>query len=354
MKKHRKTPAGFTLIELMVSMIVLTVIMMVSVNVISTTQKTWSQGSARVEQFREARMAFESITQSLRQATLNTYMTYKYNNSATPTIPLSNLEAPQQYLRYSELQFITGPANSLLGSAEGLSTHAIFFQAPLGVTANEEYISLDQLLCGRGYFIMHGDDSAYRPAHITENRYRFRLMEYRPAAEKNSVYNSLYGGGGAPWYSDAATSLVQTSESADEVSSTRPVAENILALIISPQVAPDDVTNASVKPTWIAPNYSYDSLQPSNATSQNPQGSQHMLPPQIQVTLVAIDEASARRLAEKYNDAMPDLIPTSAFTNVNSYEADLTELETKLREEGLSYRVFSTTIGMRNAKWTLF
>ncbi|HEY1052855.1 MAG TPA: prepilin-type N-terminal cleavage/methylation domain-containing protein, partial [Prosthecobacter sp.] len=76
---------GFTLIEVGLSMTILSVIMLVSVQVLDQTQRTWKRGMANIEQFREARMAYESITQNVRQALLNTYLAYQYNNGDTPT-----------------------------------------------------------------------------------------------------------------------------------------------------------------------------------------------------------------------------------------------------------------------------
>jgi uncharacterized protein (TIGR02599 family) len=88
-------------------------------------------------------------------------------------------------------------------------------------------------------------------------------------------------------------------------------------------------------------------------TTDSPQGTQHMLPPRVVVTLVAIDEASARKLALKYPDTMPQLVPTDAFTLADNKQKDLKDLATRLRAEQLNYQVFSTTISMRNSKWGL-
>jgi len=155
---------GFTLIEVMLSMVILSVIMLVSVQVLDQTQRTWKRGVANIEQFREARQAFQSITQNVRQALLNTYLAYQYNEGDTPTVPASKSEAPLGYMRQSELQFITGPAAQLLGGGQStaLSGHAMFFQARLGLSDREGYESLSKLLCGRGYFILHGTDDAFR------------------------------------------------------------------------------------------------------------------------------------------------------------------------------------------------
>ncbi|MGV3659953.1 MAG: Verru_Chthon cassette protein C [Prosthecobacter sp.] len=342
---------GFTLIEVGLSMTILSVIMLVSVQVLDQTQRTWKRGMANIEQFREARMAFESITQNVRQALLNTYLAYQYNNGDTPTIPESKSQAPLGYIRQSELQFITGQAAGLLGGGQtaALSGHAMFFQARLGLSDREGYESLSKLLCGRGYFVMHGTDEAFRPAHVPDVRSRFRLWEYRPTAEENTVYSSTAG----TWFQDATSGIISAEESAERPAHSRPIAENIVALIISPQVTQQDANIKKAEPWWIAPGYAYDSTDMANTTMDSPQGTQHMLPPRVMVTLVAIDEASARKLAEQSPDGMPQLIPEGAFTKCQDRQADMQALEAALHAKQLNYRVFSSTITMRNSKWGL-
>lgn len=340
---------AFTLVELLVSMVVLSIIMFVSASFVSQTQKTWTQSSARVEQFREARMAFETLTQSLRQATLNPYLTYKYNSGPTPTVPASKEEAPQAYLRHSELQFVCGQVSDLLGNSQGGSpvTLAVFFQAPMGTTERDGYEALNRLLCGRGYFIMESDDAPFRPAHITKSRLRYRLWEYRPPAERNEVYAA----GGNEWFKDAAAQVVTSSETAARPSYSRPAAENIVALVISPRVTKADADFSGREQTWIAPSYTYDSQKTDGATASNPQGTQHLLPPLLQVTLVAVDEASAARMVEDGTSAT--LVPGTAFKSCSSFVADLAALETALIARKANYRVFSTTVALRNSKWNL-
>lgn len=345
----RAVSPAFTLVELLVSMVVLSIIMVVSASFVTQMQRTWTQSTSRIEQFREARMAFETITQSLRQATLNPYLAYRYNTGTTPTVPATQAEAPLAYLRHSELQFVTGESQSLLQAptAGALVSHGMFFQAPVGVTERPGYEALNRLLCARGYFVLHGNDDAYRPAHVSAARTRFRLWEFRPPAERNAVYTA------ASWFDQAAKETVSTSESANQLSSSRPVAENIVALILSPQVTESDATLSNRAASWIAPAYSYNSRNIVGATGTNLQGFQHLLPPVVRVTLVAIDESSASRLAEGASGSMPDLLAEGAFKDCNNYQKDLEELESKLVAEKVNYRVFSAAVPLRSSKWNV-
>ncbi len=348
---HKQRRHGFTLIEVSLSMVILSIILLISVQVLGLTQRAWKRGVARVEQFREARMAFESITENLRQALLNTYQAYQYNTGDTPTIPTSQSQSPKKYIRQSELQFVTGQAQTLLPGeqASTLVTQAMFFQARLGLSDRIGYEGLNRLLCGRGYFIMYSNNDAFRPQHVSAQSSRYRLWEYRPTAEENTVYSVKPG----QWFLKAPANVITASETITTPSDTRPIAENIIALIISPQVTTDDAALKQATPWWIAPKYAFDSTQLVNVSTDSPQGTQHMLPPRVVVTLVAIDEASARKLAEKYPDTMPQLVPTGAFTLADNRQKDLKDLATKLRAEQLNYQVFSTTINMRNSKWGL-
>lgn len=63
---------GFSLLELMVSMAVLSLVMLVLLSITGTTQSIWKQTSQRIDSFQVARSGFESMTRRLSQATLNT------------------------------------------------------------------------------------------------------------------------------------------------------------------------------------------------------------------------------------------------------------------------------------------
>ncbi|HSJ03744.1 MAG TPA: prepilin-type N-terminal cleavage/methylation domain-containing protein, partial [Verrucomicrobium sp.] len=60
-------PLGFTLIELLVSMTVVALLMGMLLQTVFQTQNIWTQARVRVEEYREARTAFEVITRRLSQ-----------------------------------------------------------------------------------------------------------------------------------------------------------------------------------------------------------------------------------------------------------------------------------------------
>ncbi|MEI9896333.1 MAG: hypothetical protein WDN28_21330 [Chthoniobacter sp.] len=64
--------------------------------------------------------------------------------------------------------------------------------------------------------------------------------------------------------------------------------------------------------------------------------------------MVAIDETSAIRLGGN----VANLINPTWFQTVDQYEADLGALEAELVQAHARYQVFTTTITIRNSKWS--
>jgi uncharacterized protein (TIGR02599 family) len=349
--------SAFTLVEILVSLAVLTILLLINAEVIGQVQSTWSASNARVSQFREARTAFDIITRNLSQATLNSYVDYTANYLAQPGVPVGVAAAPGGYRRNSDLHFISGPAATLVnatgGGAGSLPGHAVFFQAPLGITESPSLVGLDRLLCGRGYFVQYTSDAAFAPSFLPPGdfHYRYRLMEYSPPAERNAIYSS------PNWYADAGAAI-NIEETATNISNTRPVADNILALIISPrrELTVYDEAESPTGPTGIANDYNYDSRVLDNASPpDSPQGTQHLLPPLIRVVLVAIDEKSAQKLEEASGSgSSPPLgAELDKFSQANRLDKEIEQVVTELRAQKLNYRVFSATIQLRGAKWSL-
>jgi uncharacterized protein (TIGR02599 family) len=319
-----------------------------------------------------------------------------------------------------------------------LPGHAIFFQAPIGSTAEEarntttsgtkvdgaerEYRSLTNLLCAVGYYVQWGEDKMLPPfmgtgEEVVPKRFRYRLMEVQQPAElamfyfdKNYTILDGYGmtarkGVGFPLPTDWIKVAVGMTNFPSEfvtqtrsrtnapfqgrLDSSRALAENIVALIIVPKVPErdrkspdrlDDLTN----------NYEYDTCPlPAFETQKrefNPVNDMrlmnvsalmtaqqrkqlHQLPPILQVTMVAIDEASAVKLQD-YSQQPPDWTQ-GLFTQLGTYHQflqDLGDPSNPLPEsligrisnvdgnqsgpQKLNYRVFTTDVVLRGAKWS--
>lgn len=322
---------GFTLIELLTAMSILSIMLLLLSQLLDQIQKTWNYSEGRVTQFREARVAFDLMTKSLSQATLNAYWALDYDDN----------NAVIGYKPESELHFITMEGEDIGNTADGqLLGHAVFFQAPLGFSG--QYRNLNNLLNARGYYLLFGPDSRYKPRIVNaEPSFRFRVMEYRPPSEENQIYID----GDDERQKDLDPDYTDWYKDRLELYSN-PLAENIVAMIISPRDTLEQAGEDGQETySRIAPEYTYNSNRHTNPLYLQ------QLPPLVRLTLVAIDEASAVQLEAKHGQSMPPIIPNNLFKNTRNFESDVEQLSEKLNEEGVNHRVFSTMVALRSAKW---
>jgi len=349
---------GFSLVELMVSMVVLASLLVMFVGLLDQTQKSWDFAQGQISQFREARIAFDIMTKNLSQATLNAHY---------EQVDEDNNGIPDRYEIVSDLHFKIMEASELpiTGHKPG---HALFFQAPLGITGKAEYLSLSNLLNARGYYVVFNDDQNFRPPFINQLnpapalRYRYRLMEFIPPTEQNDIYLDYVqeipsAGEDLPdqyfqdWY--------ENRENLSKYS--RPLAENIVAIVFSPR-EPFEDNDRAIRD--IAPRYEYDSEwpgTPENAPVTDPgKRFKHRLPPLVKVTLIAIDETTAIRMedAEGSNSAYMRKFIDNRFQFADRQERDIEELIEAFNAENqadngktIRYKIFSTTVSILGAKW---
>lgn len=356
---------AFTLIELLVSMAVLSLLMVMVFQMVDQVQKTWNVARTRVSQFREARVAFDAVTRNLTQATLNTYYDYDYGNGLS--VPdQNNLQVPKRYQRQSDLHFICGPSSTLLGNASGADNrtgHAIFFQIPGGFGTKSENSQLNDLLNSRGYFVEYGEDSSFKPSFLSEQtkpRYRFRLMEFRPPTDKLLVYLSGIKEAGVDavgvrkWFEPS----IGEGAEFDGGTVVRPIADNIIAVFFLPKF-PDVQNDSNLK--ILSDDYTYDSREWQYANSSSIYSraaySKNLLPPLIEITMVAVDEKSMIRYQQLNggDTSMPAFVPKTRFeryTNYQSFTDDLDEMRDSLDNKKVSFRVFNQTVPLRGAGWS--
>jgi uncharacterized protein (TIGR02599 family) len=334
---------GFSLIELMVAMGILSVLMLMLTALLDQVQRSWRFSESRISQFREARVAFDVITKNIGQASLNTYWDLRDDD---------NDGIFDGYYRTSELHFITMPASQLGGSQTQQPVgQAIFFQAPLGFST--EFRNLNNLFNGRGYFVAFGSDREFKPNFVQSTaRFRYRLMEFRPPAESNQVFQDGQEERSknqpqvfTKWFKQAMSVGQGSFEK-----HLNPLAENILTLIISPR---DSLgvgsTNRNETYSQIAPAYSLD----SNDDSDEFKNYSQQVPPLVRVTMVAIDETAAVRFE---NGSSPPGELSNAlnglFTNTNNYAQDVQKAADALNQMGVSHKIFSSLVMLRSSQWS--
>ena len=273
--------------------------------------------------------------------------------------------------------------------------------------------SLDSALTACGYFVEFGDDPSM-PTILRNKippyppRFRYRLMELMVPTENYNVYwrddlgtaltwdinpriydetKAYYGGmvdtnrqpikdkfARPLWMAQA---LIRPTPTTGDTSIPRfqyahSLAENIVALIVLPKLAVKDrvkvgTTTADPNVLELAPKYEFDSWRVlSGGTETDPvhtsikldnRARDNLLPPIVQVTMVAIDEPSAIRMDLKKTGKpnwLKDLFTTA--TTETQYIEDMNKLEKAIRDDSkypnVHYRIFTTDVIIRGSKWS--
>lgn len=326
-RKWRSSTA-FSLVELLVSCAVLTMLLLMLTSITRHAGDLWSSGSSRVEAFQAARAGFDNMTRLLSQATLNTYWDYDNPNS------------PTRYIRKSELHFLVDDAATALGGGNYYG-QAVFFQAPgnfnaasaTGTASGGIRDSLTGLLNACGFFVEFGSDQGrgWVPEGLNvPAKERYRLMMWLQPSQELSVYSD--GSDSRVWLDRAKTEAV-------------PIADNIIMLVVWPKEPDRQATKV------LPDEYYYDSREGANSVPQPANANQ--LPPLLQVAMVAIDESSAARMNAQLKGKIDGCL-AGLFQGAPSatFENDLKTLEANLVREKINYRVFTSMIQLKEAKWS--
>jgi uncharacterized protein (TIGR02599 family) len=328
---NKKKRAAFSLIELLISLAVLSVLVVLAASLIGSIQDVWKRSSARTEQFRSARQALETVSARLSQATLNPY--WSLDSTINPT----------RYERQSELRFFTGPAISTIGSTLGNGTivpgSAIFFQAPTGYFTTSTDSRLINALNTWGYYVEYGPDSSRPPfisSSIIPTKNRFRLVEFIDPSDGLTIFSKTSGNltyNGKDWF----TAPLATA------GNRRVLADNIVAFVALPRLSSTEDSTG----TALSPAYTYDTTTSSATPKLNPK---NQLPPIVDIAVVAISETTANRIT--WGSSPPDFGTSTLFQNATKMDADLETLRTNIEKMNLSARVFRTSVPISAARWS--
>lgn len=342
---------GFTLAELLVGIAISIILIGVLLAVMTQLSSTVRTVGNKIDAFQSAESGFDLMTQTLSDATLNTY--YDYDSSTAPTV----------YLRRSDLHFLVEQNSNLstvFPGANANSGQSIFFQAPIGYSNNSTYAHTLGLLNACAYFVEFGPDSASWPSVFSASsrtvHYRYRLMQAIQSTEFNDIYGDLEQttaeGGTAgnfptsPWFKSLGSVAL-------------PVAENVIALVIWPQSPAVDISSG------VSTDYQYSSRQgyplPGGATTLQ-QAQSEQLPQIVQVTMVAIDAASATRL-DTGSSTPPTVIENALkggstgtglfkIATTSQFATDLASLEQALTAAHIQFEVLTTSVTLRESKWS--
>lgn len=319
---------GFSVLELLVAMAVLSLLLIVLISITGQTTKTIKYVNSKIEAYAAARAAQDLVSQRLSQATLNTYWDYYANGARRNTSSPSNFK-PDKFGRASDLHFVIR-ANA---QTPAISGQEIYFQTPEAFSDNNNYRSTQGLLNACGYFIRYGSDADFRPnIYDKAPRYRYRLMQaIQPTENLDPV--SLVAG--TPTWINSLQNQA------------RPIADNIVAMVVWPRLsALEDPTGSK-----LAPQYSYNT---KGGAYNLPTANQ--LPPTVELTFIVISEASAAKIDTK-SQAQPveiSSVLTGKFiqASVNDCQRDLEAIEVAFQKSNIDYRIMSASIVLRESKWS--
>ena len=268
-KVGRKRRAGFTLLEVFATLVVLLLALTALMQFMDSVDQSWR--TAASDPFAEAESAFAQVTQHLEVATLDPYRDYVDASGAFRASPDRAVHAlPTCAALRSRFRLRAGCDAARRARAARRRATACSSRRPAGQTQIDAQAGLDHLLNALGYFVEFGAD-ANGPSFLgAAPRLRWRLKQIAQPSESLQIFSSTTS---APWIAQLAGPTATPAI----------LAENVIALVVLPERTPGDAT--------LAPTYSYDSRDTTNTLTLA------QLPPRVRVVLVAIDEASAQQLA---------------------------------------------------------
>jgi uncharacterized protein (TIGR02599 family) len=350
---------------MMVAIAVLAILFFLAAQIITRTSSIWTYANYKMSQAREARVAFNSVISRLGAATVDSYYGYTYTAVAGSN-PVTYV--PSNYVRHSELRFISGPSATVIPAVTSTATDSVFFVAPLGIVSNATtYGGLPSLLNICGYYIQWSNNDMERPSILPGTGiYRFRLMEFIQPAESMSLYSQTIPisttnpSGNSPTYAQVTTSPAWqvTAMSNSSATGLHVLANNVVALLLLPVLQPIAL-NTTTNPL-LAPNFLYSSeTAASGATPATT--SVNRTPPVMRVVMYTIDEKSALKLAQTatvpnlYVDSSNNPLftdPTKLYPDATSGDiGDLARFEGTLTANKLSYRRFDATVELPRQPW---
>jgi uncharacterized protein (TIGR02599 family) len=324
----RRRNSAFTILEVLVTLAILLVIFVAMARFVNDVSSVWQSGAT--DPFAEAQDAFEIVARNLASATLEPYQDYANANGAFRTG--SAVFVPDHLTRRSDLDFACGPSagtTGLLGASGRTTTGSgVFFLAPQGYTQTYGHEGMERLLNATGYFVEFSDDASAPSFVLSQTHFwRWRLKQLVQPAESLQIFTTT-----------TSSAWIQQAVPAQAIVPV--LAENIITLIVLPELAANDAN------TPLSPTYSYDSRDTTNLLTL------HQLPPRLRLVLVAMDSASALRLATQNGSNAPALVPSSLFQQASKLDADVASLDGTLTAQKIGHRIFQRQILLPSSTWS--
>jgi len=281
--------ASFSLVELLVSIVILTLLVFVLSQILTMTANTWMSGEAVKERMQNERAIGDFIANELRMALL-----------------------PVGRKNTSSLQFVVNPSGVTASSYNNYDS--VFWQAPIATDAT--YGDVAEV----GYFIQWDTSTAQNPKAILS-----RFFVNPPSSSAGSTNYLIYTQPTA-WINNTLIQSVAPANSANSYQGL--FAENVVGLWIQcldsyrVQITKDYYGNSLSNDSYDSRNGYTDSQghQSPSYTYVNSIGTSSTapycaLPRMISVNLVLLDSQSAKRLGPTQQTAIQSLVTSSATSS---------------------------------------
>jgi len=116
---------------------------------------------------------------------------------------------------------------------------------------------------------------------------------------------------------------------------------------LPPSIEPRLSTSEDSTGTALSPAYIYDTTTSNAMPKLN---HKHQLPPIVDIAVVAISETTANRI--QWDSSPPNFGTSDLFKEAIKMDADLETLRTNIDAQGLSARVFRTSVPISAARWS--
>jgi uncharacterized protein (TIGR02599 family) len=342
-------PSAFTLMELMVSIALVSILMLLVAGTTNAVSKLWRKSVMQTASYSEAREAFDSLTTQLSQLSLQPYWDYVDASGRVRSEANFNSFVPAAIKRQSDLHFIMGPTTEIVAGT-GAATHpghAVFFQKLGGQASGLPFSNLVETA---GFFIEAVDapSDPYTPTVVKNalnlTGQKMRLVEVQALPNDTTVYASTNSSSAAAqkgWISDLQVN------NPSQRSKKRVAAENVILLVLRGRLSETADSTGAV----LAPDYFYDSRAWVAGTSARTEKTRNTPPPIIDVVMVVLEEDSANRLSRAGELTPSAMGYAGLFANAAKLDDDLHQLEDNLNVKKIGYRVLRASVPVANARW---
>lgn len=260
--RNQKFLRAFSLVELLVSMTILTVLMLMLFGFFEQATKAWQASEKKVDAFREARAALYFLKKDLEGLYVDATVPYLLCKDPGNTFPIGYSGANRPTTAHGD---------------------ALFFISSQPTAAQDASLAKGDL-CAIGYYLVYDRDSSAQA--LGTQRSSYRLLRYFKSSDVTwndggfgllPLFSSILTGGGAPDFSKLFPNA-EGRHTGDEVIARNVINFGVRALDADyTELTPDSGNRYQVRPTFF--DISLTALNLETAQKLATQGDWHKAPP---------------------------------------------------------------------------